>query len=131
MKIPKKTRSYRLGAEIQKIVGEFLRREIEPYFPGSLVTVTEIRVSDDFKVAGIYVSINPAEDTDERDIQRAAVKRLPGLRKAVAQQIRMRKIPEFRFFWDDTLERADRIEQLLNQIHSSQSPPEEEPGAET
>ncbi len=126
MKIPKKTRSYRLGAELQKVAADFLRQEVEPYYPGSLVTVTEVRVSDDFKVAGIYVSISPAEDTDEEEIQRAVKKRLPGLRKAAAQQVRMRKLPEFRFFWDDTLERADRIEQLLNKIHSSQSPPEEE-----
>ncbi len=110
---------------MQKYIADYLRQNVETNLKGALVSVHEVRVSDDLRHAGIYVSIH-SEKIAESDIQRAVVRSLPRLRKHVAQNVRMRQLPEFRFFWDDTLERADRIEQLLNKIHNSQSPENEE-----
>ncbi|MDP8209004.1 MAG: 30S ribosome-binding factor RbfA [Candidatus Electryonea clarkiae] len=134
MKIPKRNRAYRIGAELQKIIGNFLRSEVETWIAGCMITVPEIRVSDDLRHAGIYISILINQDgqddspVSENDVQRAVVRSLPRMRKAVAEKIRIKKMPEFRFFWDDTLSRSDRIEQLLNTIHNSQSSYDEETG---
>lgn len=126
MKIPKSKRARRVGVEIQKVVAEELRRLAEEKHPGSVVSVPEVRLSDDLSLAAIYVSILGAERPEA--VQKDILKGAGRIRKAVAQGLRIRKIPEFRFVWDDTMERADRIEQLLNEIHSSSSPSNEDDG---
>lgn len=124
MKIPKSKRARRVGTEIQKVVSSSLRQSMSVLFPGVIVSIPEVRVSDDLEFAAIYCSILGVEDRKNIEIE---IKRsIPKLRKEAAQALRIRKIPEFRFVWDDTMERADRIEQLLNKIHSSSLPPEED-----
>ena len=127
MKVPTSKRAIRLGTETQKIAGEFLRREVESQLSGCLITVTEVRISDDLRHGAVYCSLHVTEElieTAKKKILRSASR----LRKEIAASIRMKRVPEIRFVWDDTLNRADRIEQLLNHIHNSQSPPEEENG---
>ena len=130
MKFPKSKRARRVGVEIQKIVAERIRELIMQDFPQVIASVPEVRVSDDLGVAAIYTSIHGAEDEEavRKKIQRNGKR----LRQEAASALRIRKIPEFRFVWDDTMERADRIEQLLKKANNSSSnPPEEDPrGAE-
>ncbi len=122
MKIPKAKRALRLGGQFQKVISKLFQFEIAAQFPGSLVTVTEVRVSDDLKHAAIYVSMHAAEGTTQADLQRALAKMSKRIRKTAATEVHIRQIPEFRLVWDDTLDRADRIEQLLNNLNDSQSP---------
>lgn len=55
-----------------------------------------------------------------RDNKEATQKRLDEITKmvrfALAQKINQKYVPEIRFVYDDTLERADRIENLLNNL---------------
>ncbi len=131
MKIPTSKRARRLGVEIQKVAAEQLRRLVEPRVPGSMVTVSEVRVSDDLKHAAVYCSVRCEDNENKERVYKEILKMAGKVKKAAAEMIRIKKLPEFRFVWDDTMERADRIEQLLNQIHNSQSPPTEENGADS
>lgn len=126
MKIPRSKRARRVGVELQKIIADEIRRRVEPRLEDVVISVPEVRVSDDLEHARIYVSIFGDEGREEA--QRELKKALPRMRKAAADALHIRKIPELRFFWDDTMERADRIEQLLNKLHNSSSPPKEDEG---
>lgn len=129
MKFPKSKRARRVGVEIQKVVSERLRDHVQARFPGVIVSVPEVRVSDDLSVAAIFTSVHGADDNEA--VFKQIVKQGRRLRGQAASALRIRKIPEFRFVWDDTMERADRIEQLLNQLdNSSSSHPEEPRGAD-
>jgi len=124
LKIPKSKRARRIGVEIQKVASEFVRNKVAMSFPGTVVSVPEVRVSDDLKYGRMYCSIFGAEDMSV--IHKLLLKILPAVRSEVAKTLHIRKIPELSFFWDDTMESADRIEQLLNKIHSSSSPTNED-----
>jgi ribosome-binding factor A len=128
MKIPKSKRARRVGAELQKIVAEIVRREAARFAPGALVSVPEVRVSDDLAHANLYVSILGAEDP--APIERSLVKLLPKLRSETARAVRIRKLPEFHYVWDDTAEHADRIERLIDQVHADEDNPEDETSGE-
>jgi len=117
MKIPKSKRARRVGVEIQKIVAEMIRNEMAGFAPGSIVSVPEVRVSDDLEHSILYCSIHTVDDPSP--IQKHLLKFLPLLRREVARHLHIRKIPEMRFVWDDTYEKADRIEQLLNKAHQA------------
>ncbi len=127
MKIPISKRAIRLSTEMRKIVGEFLRREVETYVSDCLITVPEVRISDDLRHGAVYCSLHGVEENKET-AKKMILRSASRMRSEIAALIRMKRLPEFRFVWDDTLNRADRIEQLLIQIHNSQSPPEEEHG---
>lgn len=102
---------------VQREVAELLNNE---FFEASqsLVTVTGVRVTKDLGIAYVDVSIL-GEDLARRKI---AFRRLeditPQVRQALAQRIRhqVRRIPEIKFFLDETQQRAARMEELFDQI---------------
>jgi ribosome-binding factor A len=114
MKIPKSKRARRVGVEIQKIVAETVRREAVSVASGAIVSIPEVRVSDDLRHANLYCSIHGAEDPQA--IQVHLLRLLPKLRRQVAQSLRIRKIPEMRLIWDETFEQADKLERLFRKI---------------
>ncbi len=114
MKIPKSKRARRVGVEIQKIVAEAVRRHAADIAPGAVISIPEVRVSDDLKHANLYCSIHGTRHPDA--LQRHLLRFLPTLRRQVSQSLRIRKIPEMRLVWDDTYDKADKIEQLLRKI---------------
>ena len=115
MKIPKSKRARRVGVEIQKIVAESVRREAASFAPGSVVSIPEVRLSDDLRHANLYCSIHGSSTPET--IQHHLLRYLPTLRREVAQVLRIRKIPEMRFVWDEVLENADKLEKLFKKIN--------------
>ena len=80
--------------------------------------VTGVKVSDDLSHARVYVRLLRAE-VSEQDRDRAvdALNRAAGfLRRALASVLELRHQPELRFFWDEGLDRATRIDALLSEI---------------
>lgn len=79
----------------------------------SLISVTVIRVSADLSIARVYVSIFGSDDKTtviDQMNQRSAL-----IRKKLGERIRnqMRKVPELKFFIDDSVDYSQAIEQLL------------------
>lgn len=86
------------------------------------ITVTRVKVSPDLKIATVYYTV--MGDLDQRDKTRLVLKRSNQfLRGELKPFITSRWLPELRFFYDDSIDNADRINELLKQIqddtHSS------------
>jgi ribosome-binding factor A len=82
-----------------------------------IITVTNVKVSPDLKIAKIYLSILERE---KRDTAMEKVTSLTGMiRSELASRIRMKFIPELKFFLDDTLDYVEKIEGLLKKIHEN------------
>ncbi len=123
MKYPKSKRARRVGVEIQKVMADRIRELMRAKFPNVIVSVPEVRLSDDLSTAAVYISILGTDDV--KPIHLEIKRNAKQLRSEAASALRIRKLPEFRFIWDDTMERADRIEQLFNQLNDP-SPPDSE-----
>lgn len=88
------------------------------------VTITNVRVSPDLKIARIYLSILEKE---KRDLALDKIEDKKGLiRTELAHRIRIKFIPELRFFLDDTLDYVEKIEGLIRKIHEDDNKPNEE-----
>lgn len=88
------------------------------------VTITNVRVSPDLKIARIYLSILEKE---KRDLALDRIEDKKGLiRTELAHRIRIKFIPELRFFLDDTLDYVEKIEGLIRKIHEDDNKPNEE-----
>jgi len=80
--------------------------------------VTSVKVSDDLSHARVYVRLLRAE-VSEPDMRAtvAALGRAAGfLRREIASRVNLKHVPDLRFFWDENLDRAARIESLLSEI---------------
>ncbi len=106
-------RQQKVSRMIQKELGDLFLRSGKNLVPGSLISVTVVRISPDLSVARIYLSIFPVKD------KAAALKAVQEngweLRKNLGARIRnqVRVIPELVFFLDDSYDYADNIDRLL------------------
>jgi ribosome-binding factor A len=79
------------------------------------ITITNVRVSTDLKVARIYLSVLEKE---KREFALDKIEDKKGIiRTELAHRIRIKFIPELRFFLDDTLDYVEKIEGLIKKIH--------------
>jgi ribosome-binding factor A len=88
------------------------------------VTVTDVRTSADLRHARVYVSVLAQSGGPSGDAQREET--LAGLRSAhgylqgrLAAELRLKRTPTLQFDYDDTTDRALRVDELLGEIESS------------
>lgn len=107
------TRQQKVGRLIQRELAIYFQHEMQTICLGSMVTVTNVRVTPDLSIARVYLSIFPSHKAQEvlTSIQ-AAYK---SIRFYLGNQVRnqLRIIPELEFFIDDSLDYIEKIDKLL------------------
>ena len=106
-------RMLRVGELVRHaLAAMFARGEIEDdALRGAVVTVPEVRMTPDLKIANAYIM--PLGGLHAEEIVAALNRHRKFVRGRVAPQINMKFAPEIRFFVDDTFEEASRIDALL------------------
>jgi len=93
----------------------FLYKLQDPAF--GLLTVTNVKVSPDLKIAKIYISVFEKE---KREAVLEKIREKTGfIRTELAHRIRIKFTPELKFFIDDTLDYVEKIEGLIKKIHEN------------
>ncbi len=113
-------RADRVGDQLRMELSELLAREVHD--PGiGFVTLTHVQVSPDLQHARVYyTALGPP--TARRQTQRALERAAPFLRRQIGARLRLRRVPELQFTFDESIEAQDRVEQLLREIHEHESP---------
>lgn len=83
------------------------------YYLGKLISVTVVRVSPDLSVARVYLSIFPSGDIEK--VLEMIVNDTGKIKYEMGKKLRnqLRKLPDLKFFLDDSLDHADKINELL------------------
>jgi ribosome-binding factor A len=102
-------------------VGELIRHELadllargevhDPIIEGHMITVPEVRVSADLRLATIYVM--PLGGRDAKDVIDALERNSRYVRGEIARRVNLKFAPEIRFRIDERFDEAERIEKLL------------------
>ncbi len=106
----------RVSSLIKREVSQMLLHEIKDDRVGTgMVSVTEVEVSGDLQHAKIFVSIygSPEAKASTMAGLRSAA---PFVRRELGQRMRLRRTPEVSFLEDRSLERGDKILNLLNNL---------------
>jgi ribosome-binding factor A len=107
-------RTQKVGGLIRDYLSDPLRR-IASEMNAGLITVTSVRVSDDLKIATVYISIYGGKASSAKVLER--IKDDKGrIRHAVAGKLTLRHAPDLRFFLDDTLDAMDTIQSLIDKV---------------
>jgi ribosome-binding factor A len=119
------SRPDRVGEQIRQLLSESLAREVHD--PGvGFVTLTRVRMSPDLQVARIfYTSIG--DDKARAETRRALDRATPFLRRQVGRQLRLRRVPELHFQFDESVESQERIERILLDLQAERDARAEPP----
>jgi len=123
------SRPDRVGDQIRAELSTLLARTVRD--PGiGFITLTTVRVTTDLQLARVYYTVL-GDDRARRDTGRALVRATPFLRRQVAARLGLRRAPELVFQYDESLDRQERVEQLLRELHAdaeaAEPPADDEP----
>ena len=111
----------RMSDRIHQILSQLLLREVsDPRLQD--ITVTEVKLDAELMYAKVYVNAL-ADESREQEVMEGLKKATGYLRREVGKRIRIRNTPELHFYWDETLERAERINSIISNLDI---PPEPE-----
>src|SRR5690242_11675811 len=106
-------RQLRVGELIRHALADMLTRgEVhDPVIEGHLITVPEVRMTADLRLATIYVM--PLGGRDKNDVVAALERNKRYLRGEIAHRVNLKFAPDIRFRIDERFDEAERIEKLL------------------
>jgi ribosome-binding factor A len=124
----KKTASAKAPTQRMLRIGELIRHRIaellvrgdihDEVIAGHIITIPEVRISHDLKLATVYVM--PMGGEDLKSVIAALEKNKKYIRTEVAHALNLRYAPDIRFRQDATFEEASRIDRLLDSPHVRQ-----------
>ena len=107
-------RQERLADEIRDILAQCFQggKMADPRLQA--VTITAVKVTADLQISTVYYRVYEGADSSKAQ---AGLESAAGyLRKQLANQLEVRRVPELKFFYDESIEHASNIEGLLQKL---------------
>jgi ribosome-binding factor A len=107
-------RMRRVDEAIRQVIGDALASDLKDPRVG-FVTVTDVKTSSDLSHARIYVSV--FGDGDVRTETMAGLRHAHGfLQGRIGRELKLKRTPTLEFAYDDTSERAMRLDALIDEV---------------
>jgi ribosome-binding factor A len=109
-------------------VGEQIRDELSTMLsrgavhdPGiGFITLTRVKVSADLQMARVFYT-SLGDDKARKETAKALTRATPFLRRQIGSVLRLRRVPELAFRFDESIVHQDRIEQILRDLHAEEA----------
>jgi ribosome-binding factor A len=108
-------RARRLGEQIQRELGELLRRDVKDERIGN-VTITAVSVTGDLRTARVYYLVFGKDGPDPK-VQRGLESAAGFLRNALSRSLMIRYTPTLTFELDTSIEHGVRLTQLIDSVN--------------
>ena len=112
-------RCERVGGLIQQEVASIIRDIKGLNF--AIITITKVKLTDDLQTARVFYSVFGSDD-DKKDISDVLNDNIKHIRFEIAARLNLRRTPKITFEFDDTLENASKVFDLLDKIEKEQTP---------
>ena len=117
--MPQGSRPSRVGDQLRAEIADLLSREVHD--PGiGFLTITRVDVTSDLQQARVYYT-TLGDDKARRESSRALGRVAPFLRRQIGRRLRLKRVPELEFFFDESIEKGDRIERILQEIRAERA----------
>jgi ribosome-binding factor A len=114
------SRPSRIGEELRVELSDLLTRSVHD--PGiGFLTITHVKVTPDLQIARVYYT-TLGDERARRESRRALERAAPFLRRQIGGRLRLRRVPQLEFFYDESIERGDRIERILQDLSTEARP---------
>ena len=111
-----KKRLARLSEQLKREISDVLRRGVKDPRLAVTPTVTDVEVSEDLWSARVYVRVRGGEEEQDQALE-GLESAGPFIRRELGKVLHLRRIPELHFRRDRSLEHAQRIEEILGELH--------------
>lgn len=121
-------RTERVAGEITKALASPLKTIADDLSAG-FITVTEVRMSPDLQLARVYISVFGGKVTPTEVVSYIEEHEAGRVRSHIARTLNLRYTPQLKFYVDDSLDRAQRIHELIDRVKPPDELPSEEPSS--
>lgn len=104
----------KINQQLKKEISQILLFEVKDSLIG-FITITHVSLSPDLKNAKVYYTIL-GDEAKRIKAQKGLDRAVGYIRKQVAQRIKMKFVPEIRFYFDEILQESLRVEKLLDEL---------------
>ncbi|HWQ82351.1 MAG TPA: 30S ribosome-binding factor RbfA [Ignavibacteria bacterium] len=104
----------KVAEEIKHRLNSVMTKDLSDLNAG-LITISRVLMTPDLKLAKVYISFLGNKEPADKLIERINYRK-PHIRYMLGRQLTMKYTPDLIFFFDDTMEYADRINKLLNDV---------------
>ena len=109
----------RVGDQIRQELSEMLTRG-DVHDPGiGFITLTRVQVSADLQVAKVFYT-TLGDPKARLETQKALERATPFFRRQIGARVRLRRVPEVEFRFDEAIQHQDRIEQILRDLRQQE-----------
>ena len=109
----------RVGDQIRQELSEMLTRG-DVHDPGiGFITLTRVQVSADLQVAKVFYT-TLGDPKARLETQKALERATPFFRRQIGARVRLRRVPEVEFRFDEAIQHQDRIEQILRDLREQE-----------
>ena len=112
-------RADRIGMEIHRALADILRNDMNDPRISTMCSVLRIEISRDLSYCKAYISMY-GDKQEQKSAFDAIEKATPFIRRQLGSKLRLRKMPEIKMIFDNSIEYSVRIGQLINQLNSEQ-----------
>lgn len=105
----------RVNSLIRQEISELLQRQVKDPRLDNFVAVTEVSTSPDLRHAKIFVS-HIGSEKEKQETLSALAAASGFFRNELARHLKLRRIPELSFQWDDSIERGVHLLQLIDRV---------------
>ena len=112
-------RSERMSDEIRSILGNIFISNIQIQDAG-LLTVSKVEVTSDLRLAKVFISLLNSKKPSNEVIDYLKHRRKV-IRYHLGNKLNAKFVPDLRFYYDDSLKKAEKIGTLLNKIRKNEN----------
>lgn len=112
----------RVESTALRTLTEIYREDVKDKAIG-FMTITEVRITNDYSYLTIYYTVL-GDEADKERAKDALERSAKFVRSRFASKMNMRKVPEFRFKYDESLDYGNKIEQGLKEVLKEEEPKE-------
>lgn len=108
-------RANRVAEQMKQELADIIGRRMKDPRVG-FITVTSVDVTGDLQQAKVYVTV--LGNNEEKEASLETLQKASGfIRSEIGERIRLRKVPEIEFVFDESVEYGNRIEKLITEIN--------------
>lgn len=110
------TRTNKLNSEFKRLIVEILTKKVKDPRITEMFTVLDVDCDRELTVAKVYVSVYSVDAQKAANTFVAIKENEPLVRREISKTMHIRKVPEFKFVLDTSIEYGQKIDQLLYEL---------------
>ena len=110
----------RLNSLLRQEISDLVQRQVKDPRLGSFISITAVEISPDMRYAKVFVS-SLGTDIEKKETLKALTSASGFIRHELSERMKARRIPELSFRLDNTIEKANKVLKIIDEIVSEES----------